>query len=503
MNKRRFYLLVQKASDGVDRFLDGLTTYRLVLYILCIYFIAALVLDLSGQYSFGFFHIVFSLAWLLLLCRLTNMVLSRWLKVAHNQESDLITALILTMILTPAQSAHGYLVLAVAAAASQLSKYLITYRRRHIFNPAAIGAYIPSVVLGSYASWWIGSRSMAPVLIIGGLLIAKKMKRFQMVGLFLFIYVAYGLLNLHSLSVALLATPVIFFASVMLTEPLTSPTRFNHSLVYAGVAGVLYSVTKLHFAPEEALLIANGVTFLLNPNRSVVMNFVRQQKEANEIYSYFFRVAHKVNYRPGQYMEWTMPGVGFDGRGNRRYLTIASSPTEENIMFSLRVPEKPSSFKASLVKLRHGDVVLAAQLAGSFTLPEHTESQRLVMIAGGIGVTPFRSMVRYLLDQGEKRDVTLFYFVNHEDEIAFEQLFDKAGSVGLKTHYVVHEPSPGWHGQTGLARPELFEKLTNSSHPSLFYISGPQGFVAAVRQILLGLGVSPDSIRTDFFPGYN
>jgi ferredoxin-NADP reductase len=501
MDMRRLNLIAQRFGDGVDSFLDTLTTYRLVLYLLCIYFVAALILDINGQYSFNFFSIVLSLTWLLFICRLSNMAVSKWLKIPHNHESDLITALILSLIMTPAISLHGYLVLAVAALASQISKYILAYKGRHIFNPAALGAYIPSLVMGSYASWWIGSRPMAPVLLIGGLLILRKMKRFQMVGLFMFVYIAYLLINSHSLSTGLLATPVLFFATIMLTEPLTSPTRFDHSLIYAGAVGVLYSVSKLHLAPEAALLIGNIITFAINPNRSVILNFIRQQKEAEGIYSYFFRSPKSFHFKPGQYMEWTLPGVAFDSRGNRRYLTIASSPTEESLMFSLRVPEKPSSFKSSLVKLRHGQTVLAAQLAGSFTLPE--DDKPIVMIAGGIGVTPFRSMIKYLIDSRQQRKIQLLYFVNTEDEIAYRKLFDQAQGVGLKTDYVVKEPSEHWRGSRGSVNPELIAKLIGPRADNHFYISGPQGFVAAVRQILNERGVSSEQIKTDFFPGYN
>lgn len=499
---KNIYLYAQKFGDAVDKFLDSLTTYRLVLYLLIIYLTGGLILDITGQYVFGFFEIVFSAAWLILISRLSNLTASKWLKIPHNHESDLITALILALILTPAHDLRGYGILALAAVASQVSKYLLSYRGRHVFNPAAVGAYIPSLVLGSYASWWIGSRTMAPVLIIGGLLVLRKMKRFQMVGVFIFIYLVYLLAHTYSLSTGLLATPVIFFATIMLTEPLTSPTRFNHSLIYATVVGVLFGVTKLHFAPEEALLVGNVVTFALNPNRSVILNFIRQQKEAEGIYSYFFRSPKHFNFKAGQYMEWTLPGVSFDGRGNRRYLTIASAPTEPNIMFSLRLPENPSSFKSSLSKLRHGEVVLASQLAGSFTLPAEA-GQPLVLVAGGIGVTPFRSMIKYLIDKGDKRPIKLLYFANTADEIAFKPLFDEASQLGLKAHYVIKDPPSGWRGPTGQANAELFSQLVPEPQTQRFYISGPQGFVASVRQILLASGVSPDHIKTDFFPGYN
>jgi ferredoxin-NADP reductase/Na+-translocating ferredoxin:NAD+ oxidoreductase RnfD subunit len=505
---KRIFLLLQRLGDTLDSLLDRITTYRLVLYLLCIYLLAAVVLSLSGQISFSALSIIGSTAWLLAASRISNWLLSKFFKVPYNHESDLITALILSLILTPAATWHDYLVLASAAVVAQLSKYVLSVRGRHIFNPAAFGAFASGFIFHSYASWWVGLTQMAPLLILGGVLILRKMKHFSMAGLFIFISLAYLLYSApagsagHFLWIGLFASPLIFFATVMLTEPLTSPTKLNYSLYYAALAGILYAVIKLHFSPEEALLVGNILAFALAPTPSMLLSFVRQQKEAEGIYSYFFHAGRKLNFQAGQYMEWTLPNVALDARGNRRYLTIASSPTEDNMMFTIRIPDKPSNFKSSLAKLRHGDQILGAQLAGSFTLPKDP-SAKLAFIAGGVGITPFHSMARYMLDKDDRRDIQLFYFVNSEEEIAYRNLFTQAHSVGFKDNYVLRDPPEGWRGLSGLAAPQLFKNNIPDLLERTFYISGPQGFVAAVHQMLLGLGVGPGKIITDFFPGYN
>jgi ferredoxin-NADP reductase/Na+-translocating ferredoxin:NAD+ oxidoreductase RnfD subunit len=503
-------LNVHKLGDIVDAALDRITTYRLVLYLLCAYILAAFAFSLTGSvhFSFSAWQLIVSAGWLVIVCRLSNAAFSKLFKVPHNQESDLITALILSLIMTPAVSLNDYLVLAAAGVVAMLSKYVISYKGRHLFNPAAFGAFVAARALNDYASWWIGFRQIWPLLLFGGLLILRKIKRFQMAGTFFFIYLVYLLATMntenifHSLYLGLLATPVIYFATVMLTEPLTSPTKLRDSLVYAVIVGIFYSVVKLHVAPEEALLIGNIVAFLLAPNRSVLLSFVRQEKEASDIYNYYFHMSKKFTFAPGQYMEWTLPGVEFDRRGNRRYLTIASSPTEDNLMFSVKVPDKPSSYKSALKRLGHGDQVLASQLAGSFTLPADT-SQKLAFIAGGIGVTPFRSMARYLIDNQQKRDIAMLYFVNNPDEIAYQDLFESGAELGLKTSYVASQPGEKWRGAQGSISADVLKNEVPAIKDRIFYISGPQGFVAAARQILTTLDVPHEHIKTDFFPGYN
>lgn len=505
---KQISLTLARVEDSFDRALDRLTTYRLVLYLLILYMGLGVVLSFAHKVPFSPRQIIISVLWLVLVSRLANKLLAWFLKVPANQESDLITGLILALILTPLTVNSDYLVLAAAAILAMVSKYLITFKGRHILNPAAAGAFSVGIFFHSYASWWVGNRYMLPLVAIGGLLIAKKMKRLQMVMVFGAVFVAYLMANApaealaHTVWTGLINGPLLFFATVMLTEPLTSPTNLDQCLVYALAVGALFSIRNFHLAPEGALLIGNGLTFLMSPNRSLKLRYVGAKEEANEIYSFMFRAPKKLAFSPGQYMEWTLPGVRLDSRGNRRYLTIASSPTEDQVAFSVRMPHQRSGYKSALASLSPGQEILAGQLAGDFTLPEDPRL-KLAFIAGGIGITPFRSMVRYLLDNNDRRDTHLIYSVNEPSQLAFRDLFEKARPAGLKPHYIVSRQVSGWQGLSGPLDRQMLENLIPDWPQRIFYISGPQGFVASVRKALLEMGVSYSKITTDFFPGYN
>src|SRR5206468_612917 len=121
---------------------------------------------------------------------------------------------------------------------------------------------------------------MTPIVIIGAILILRKMKRFTLVGVFLATYLLYLIFatsrggNLHFLWLEIIATPILFFATVMLIEPLTSPSPANKYVPYAVLVGVLYSASRLKLSPEEALLVGNLVGFLIAPKKRYEMRFL-------------------------------------------------------------------------------------------------------------------------------------------------------------------------------------------------------------------------------------
>jgi glycine betaine catabolism B len=506
MNIRRY---LYWPADELDRRLDQISMYRLVLYCLYAYVGAGVFFSLFGQIAFKPYYILASVIWLVAVCWAANWLLAKAYKVPSNHESSLITGLIMALILSPASSLHGYWVLALCAGLAMLSKYLLTINKRHLLNPAAVGAVMSIVLFQNYASWWIGARATAPLLIIGGILILRKINRFLMVGFFLALYLVIFWLTAGHITGRLLwetiaATPLIFFATVMLTEPLTSPTSLDKSLFYAGITGLFYSISRLHVAPEEALLIGNLVAFALTPDSSRQLIFKNTKLEADSIVSYIFQAPKRVKFRAGQYFRWTLPDFADDNRGNRRYFTISSAPTEKDLMFTIKQPKaQPSGFKRRLEELKPGDTILATQLAGDFILPG-LRVKKLAFLAGGVGITPFRSMVKEMADKGRGRDIVLFYAVNSKDEIAFEPLFKKAEGLGLKTFYPLAAAAQDHDnylagrldgGMIAARLPDYKERL--------FLISGPQAFVAAMRNDLLDLGVPRRNIRTDFFPGYN
>jgi ferredoxin-NADP reductase/Na+-translocating ferredoxin:NAD+ oxidoreductase RnfD subunit len=493
-------LLLNRLLHPVDSLLDHLTSYKLVLYFLYVVLGWSFFASLIGQVSYKWYDIAFSTAVALTACKLTNLLISKKLKISKNAESDTITALILALIISPNHSVSKLTVLAIAGVVAMLSKYALVISRWHIFNPAAVGAFISGAVFHQYASWWVGTDFITPVVFIGGMLILRKMKRFIMVITFEVVALALIAFNTylnqsasaigHNLWTTLIATPILFFAYIMLTEPFTSPRHLPNYLPYAAIVGFLYGYTKLGISPEQALLIGNVFAYAIEPNRRLPLKFIRKIQEADGIETFAFSGKDGFKYQAGQYMEWTLSQHESDFRGNRRYLTISSSPTEETLMVTLKIPDKPSAFKRKLETFKAGDTILADGLAGEFTLPK-SEKQKLAFLAGGVGITPFRSMIKYALDFKQERDINLIYSARSEDEFAFKDLFSAASKIGLETNYVT---KPLTQEELKALVPDFIERT--------FYISGPYGFVHDMENNLLKLQVPASQIKTDYFPGY-
>lgn len=499
--------------DYVDGFLDNITSYRLVLYFLILLGGWSTLLGFAGQLPYEGWEIMGSFLWLTAVCWALGLALSSFLNVYRNRESDFITALILGLILSPASSLNDFLVLAAAAAVAVVSKFVLTVGKRHIFNPAALGAYLVGLIFHSYASWWVGTAILIPLTIAGGLLILRKMNRFIMVLIFEAIYIgALVTTNLsgnttaelgHIVWIGLSATPIFFFSYIMLTEPLTSPRLLNKCIIYAAVVGTLYSFTQLHFAPEEALLVGNLVAFVMAPTARLVMSLKHKKKEADGIYSFSFTSPKKLAYLPGQYLEWTLPASGSDSRGNRRYLTLASSPTENEYSFAIKIPPGlVSSFKRHVAQFKTGQHLLAGSLAGSFTLPSDP-GKKIAFIAGGIGITPYRSMVKYLVDTSQSRDMRLFYSANKAGQHAYKDLFKTAQKNGLKTLYIASQDASRPTGmQNGVIDQKVIASFTPDWKERVYYVSGPNSFVKYISQTLRDMGVKNSAIKSDYFPGY-
>jgi len=502
----------RRALNQIDRLLDRITSYRLVLYSLVAFVGWAIAASWLGEVAFKWYEILASAAWLLAVCYIANLAISRFAKIPRNKESDLITALILALILAPAHDFGDYWILAAAGIFAMLSKYLLVYGKRHIFNPAALGGFAVAQLFGYHPSWWVGTVVLVPLVFIAGQLILRKIKRYLMVSVFMALYLGYLIINfllkdqagelLHVVWLGLTATPVLFFAYIMLTEPASSPNKLSQAIPYAVLVAVLFSVTALGIAPEEALLIGNALAFAMSPSRRLELALVNKKQEAKDIYSYVFSGKKNLSFQAGQYLEWTLPIAKSDSRGNRRYFTISSSPTEDNLMFTIKEPAPRSSFKASLDRLKQGDKILAYQLEGSFVLPED-KSQKLAFIGGGIGITPFRSIAKYLIDSEQSRDIVLLYSARDAAEFAFRDLFEAAKKAGVTTHYVVNaNPPANWTGMAGAVDDRMIKKTVADYKQRVFYVSGPYGFVVAVRDSLLKMGLPESKIVTDYFPGY-
>ncbi len=499
----------------IDRFIDRITMYRLVLWYLVGLVLAAMVL--GALHLIAIDPIALALSAVLVLAGgwIANQIFARVFGAIPNIESVYITGLIIVLIMDPAPlgvlPAAGAIVFASAWAMA--SKFIFSLRRRHVFNPAAIGVALPALLLDHPATWWVsGQVWLMPLVIIGGLLVVRKLRRFDLVLAFAAANLLVTVLTgdpsdmLQSVRFALVDSPFFFFAFVMLTEPLTAPQAKVWRVVYGALVGALaapnVAIGGYYFTPEVALLAGNLLTLLVSPQGRVVLTLARIEQAAAGVYDYVFQPDRELRFAAGQYLEWTLPLPDGDSRGNRRYFTIASAPAEEHLRLGVKIVPNGSAFKRGLSRLQPGDRIVASQLAGNFTLPRD-KRKKLAFIAGGIGVTPFRSMLEELLDAQASRPITMLYGNNRIDEIVYADVLKRARQeLGIQTWYAVRDATgatPDMH--IGFIDAAMIRERIPDFKERTFYVSGPQAMVSATRQALLKLGVPRRRIKLDFFPG--
>jgi len=501
----------------IDHFLDSLTMYRLVLYYLIGLVLVALGLCATGRLPYDPIALAFSASFLVAVCWVTNMVFARVFEAPTNVESAYITGLILALIITPVATPHAIIFLGWAAVLAMASKYILAWHRQHIFNPAAIAVAIAAIGLGQAASWWVGNSLLLPAVIIGGLLVVRRIKRFRLVLSFLVVGVLgemmINLFSHTSISMGahqiLLQSPLFFLAFVMLTEPATVPPTTKQQVGYGGLVGLLFlpqvHIGNVFSTPELALVVSNAIGYVVSPRIRLRLQFKQITKLTPSASDFTFTPERPLKFKAGQYLEWTLPHPNTDSRGNRRYFTIVSSPTEPDLHIGVRFYPEGSSFKKALASLDDHSPIMASHLAGDFVLPRDTD-QKIAFIAGGIGITPYRSMVKYLVDTKQRRDLTLLYSVNHIDDIAYRDVFEQGSQeLGLTIVYAIADPKslpPNWPGEVGIVDAAMIKRQIPDYAERLFYISGPPPMVEGIAKTLRSLGVHRRNIKTDFFPGY-
>jgi ferredoxin-NADP reductase len=234
---------------------------------------------------------------------------------------------------------------------------------------------------------------------------------------------------------------------------------------------------------------------------SVALEFVRRQREADDVISFFFCSQQPLAFEAGEFLELSLPHAAPDSRGSQRCLTIASAPSEPLVQLTTRVGPTPSTFKQALCDLRQGDVVAATGPMGDFVYDQ--DGAPVVLIAGGIGITPFRSMLLDLASRPARPDVSLLYS-NASAEIPFRAEFDalRAGWPELRLVYTVTRPGVGWRGATGRIGADFIAHYVPDLAQSRFFVCGPAAFTEAVVDALEHLGVSAAQINQEEFPGY-
>lgn len=228
------------------------------------------------------------------------------------------------------------------------------------------------------------------------------------------------------------------------------------------------------------------------------------QTVADQTGLFIFDKPEGFTFKAGQYTALQIDLVAPDPRGNNRAFSLASAPFEGELHFAMRRSE--SNYKKSFFALQPGDTVLSTRAVGAFVLSEEPSEQEVpvVLIIGGIGITPARSMIREAIHQGSKRKFYLFYSNRFQKDAAFHEEF-----LALPSEQVVYvnaltkEESPPStpNEERGYIRKEMVEKYVPDIVATRCYIVGSPEFSTTMKEMLIGMGVAPEHVKLDTFTG--
>lgn len=221
--------------------------------------------------------------------------------------------------------------------------------------------------------------------------------------------------------------------------------------------------------------------------------------------AFYFERPRSFEFKAGQFANVTLlNSVGTDLEGSTRSLSIASAPHDVDLMVAMR--NRDTAFKRAIHELPMGSPILFQGPFGNFTL--HRDTVRpAVFLAGGIGITPFRSILRQATTMQSPHRIFLFYANRRPEEAAFLEELRNLEQLNPRFRLIttITRPSdgtPDCQGESGHFTAKMLKKWLPDLTTPIFYLAGPTGGVTSMRLTLNSAGVSDDEIRAEEFAGY-
>jgi ferredoxin-NADP reductase len=240
--------------------------------------------------------------------------------------------------------------------------------------------------------------------------------------------------------------------------------------------------------------------------KEYMLPFIKKVPEAEQTYSFYFDTSETdFTFLPGQYIRITIPHEKPDDRGTSRFFTISSSPTHRGYI-TITSRTLQYSFKKALLNLKPGTKVKIFAPLGKFILDE-TDTTPKVFLAGGIGITPFHSMITYAAAKNLPLQLTLIASAATTQELIFYQELTSLSVQypNSKIIYTITHPSQAkhpWHGEVGRISAAVLKKYIPTKNTSKYYIVGSQSFIEGMKALLQNMNISEENIFTEDFPGY-
>jgi glycine betaine catabolism B len=220
--------------------------------------------------------------------------------------------------------------------------------------------------------------------------------------------------------------------------------------------------------------------------------FVLCEQLAPQIYQFWFDPERGMRFEPGQYLDMTLVHDNPDSRGQTRTLSLTNIPSDDLLAFTTKIPDDASSFKTALIEMPHGDQVKLAEPMGDFILPKNPDVP-LVFLAAGVGIAPYASMLKSLIDKNQQRNIQLIYIARDQNNMPFIDLVDSLEWVKTTKIFTCERPRP--------SASELL-KIIKPSSQKLIYLAGSELMMENYWLQFMQQGVNRQQMILDFFPGY-
>ncbi len=219
------------------------------------------------------------------------------------------------------------------------------------------------------------------------------------------------------------------------------------------------------------------------------VSFIEHNDEGNGTHSFIFESKTPITWKAGQHSVFTFPNKKITGKKWRAF-SIASSAAEKQIRITTTIPDKPSDFKQKLQELSLGDTIVMHGPFGEFHT--HTNGKKIIGIAGGVGITPFRAIAYEIANNINTNSELELIYAGKNNYFAFKEEFDGFAAHPQITIHYVNTPD-----EVNAKIEDMVNRYANSA---MYFISGSPGMIAAIKKHLRELGII--SIINDPFKGY-
>lgn len=233
------------------------------------------------------------------------------------------------------------------------------------------------------------------------------------------------------------------------------------------------------------------------------VKLIKKETVARDTMAFHFSKPEGFEFRAGQFADYTLiDPPETDAEGNVRGFSLVQAPFEPDLVAATRM--RDTAFKRVLKNLPIGTELKLDAPYGGFTLHK-TETTPAVFIIGGIGVTPIRAMVAQASHDRTAHRMTLLHASRTPEDLPFKGDFEQLAKQNPNFRYIptATDSAPDdWQAERGRVDANMVRRYVPDLHAPIYYLSGPEGMVKAMRQLLVDLEINEDNIRTEEFAGY-